>query len=129
MNIIDNDLKPVIIRIEDLNIQFVSNQIIFPKWQREDKWPIKFKQDLIISILNKRMIPMIFFGTWGLPMGPPKAAPLTVIVGEPIEVPHSENPTEEELQKYHQIYIDETIKLYNDHKADYGMENIPLVVE
>jgi hypothetical protein len=62
MNIIDNDLKPVIIRIEDLNIQFVSNQIIFPKWQREDKWPIKFKQDLIISILNKRMIPMIFFG-------------------------------------------------------------------
>ena len=62
MDIIDKDLKPVIIRIEDLNIQFVSNQIIFPIWQRQDKWSLKFKQDLIISILNKRMIPMIFFG-------------------------------------------------------------------
>lgn len=62
MDTIDIDLKPVIIRIEDLNIQFVSNQIEFPIWQREDKWPIKFKQDLIASIINKRMIPMIFFG-------------------------------------------------------------------
>ena len=33
MDIIDKDLKPVIIRIVDLNVQFVSNQIIFPIWQ------------------------------------------------------------------------------------------------
>ena len=41
MDIIDKDLKPVIIRIEDLNVQFVSNQIIFPIWQRQDKWVFK----------------------------------------------------------------------------------------
>ena len=32
-------------------------------------------------------VPMIFFGQWGLPFGVPKARPLTVVVGSPVEVP------------------------------------------
>ena len=73
--------------------------------------------------------PMIFFGMGGLPMGPPKSSPITVIVGKPLEIPHKENPTEEELLKYHQLFIAETIKLYDDHKDEYGLKEVPLIVE
>jgi hypothetical protein len=62
MEEIDHSLKPVIIRITDLNRQFTSEEITFPIWQRNENWPLKYKQDLILSILNKRMIPMLFFG-------------------------------------------------------------------
>ena len=61
MDNIDENLKSKIITISDLNKQFNSKEITFPIWQREENWPIKYKQDLICSILNKRMIPMLFF--------------------------------------------------------------------
>jgi len=61
MDEIDENLKSKIITISDLNKQFNSKEITFPIWQREENWPIKYKQDLISSILNKRMIPMLFF--------------------------------------------------------------------
>ena len=65
MDDIDEKLKSKIVRITDLNKQFNSKEITFPIWQRDENWPIKYKQDLICSILNRRMIPMLFFAVLG----------------------------------------------------------------
>ena len=61
MDEIDEDMIPSIIRITDLHQQFMAKHISFPLWQREDKWSLSYKQDLIISIMKRRMIPMLFF--------------------------------------------------------------------
>jgi len=71
-------------------------------------------------------LPMIFFGLYGIPLGPPKPVPLTVVVGKPIEVPKTDNPSNEEIEKYHFLLIKAVEKLYDDNKALYGCENIPL---
>jgi hypothetical protein len=65
MNKIDENLRSVIIRIIDLNKQFEAGEIIFPIWQRNENWPVSYKKDLVTSILNKRMIPMLFFANIG----------------------------------------------------------------
>jgi len=54
-------LKPVIIKIKDLNTQFKNKDITFPNWQRKDNWSKQYKQNLIESILKKRMITMLYF--------------------------------------------------------------------
>lgn len=88
------------------------------------------KNSFLVSIGRKLgFAPIIFFGVGGLPMGPPKSSPITVIVGKPIDVPHTDNPTQEELQKYHQLFIDETVRLYEDHKDKYDMKDVLLVIE
>ena len=61
MSEIDEDMRPEIIRIKRLYNQFTAKQISFPLWQREDKWSLSYKQDLILSIMKRRMIPMLFF--------------------------------------------------------------------
>ena len=61
MDGIDEDMSPSIIRITDLHQQFMAKHVSFPLWQREDKWSLSYKQDLIISIMKRRMIPMLFF--------------------------------------------------------------------
>tara|TARA_B100000674_G_scaffold443864_1_gene409061 strand:+ start:1844 stop:3022 length:1179 start_codon:yes stop_codon:yes gene_type:complete len=61
MDGIDEYMRPSIIRITDLHQQFMAKHVSFPLWQREDKWSLSYKQDLIISIMKRRMIPMLFF--------------------------------------------------------------------
>jgi hypothetical protein len=44
---------------------------------------------------------MIFYGLWGIPYAMPKPCPLTVVVSSPIIIPKIENPTSEDINKYH----------------------------
>eukprot|EP01102_Stenamoeba_stenopodia_P005790 TRINITY_DN16516_c0_g1_i1.p1 TRINITY_DN16516_c0_g1~~TRINITY_DN16516_c0_g1_i1.p1 ORF type:complete len:326 (+),score=42.05 TRINITY_DN16516_c0_g1_i1:101-1078(+) len=47
----------------------------------------------------------------------PHRIPLITIIGKPIAVPKIENPTEEEVEKYHKIYIDNLKELYEQHRT------------
>ena len=69
---------------------------------------------------------MFFVGMFGLPLGPPKPAPLVVIIGKPIVLPKIDNPSNEVIEKYHSQFIEAYEKLYNDHKDDYGCKDISL---
>lgn len=71
-------------------------------------------------------LPMMFFGVFGLPMGPAKPCDYVNVVGKPISMPKNENPSEEELKKYQQLYIDEITRIYHQYRADYGMKDIQL---
>ena len=44
------------------------------------------------------------------------------LVGKPIPVEKSPNPTQEEIDKYHQVYMDSLIALFEEHKTKYGIK-------
>lgn len=43
-------------------------------------------------------------------------------VGRPIVVVKKEKPTAEELDALHQLYMDELSNLFEEHKANYGVD-------
>ncbi|XP_050440929.1 2-acylglycerol O-acyltransferase 2-A-like [Adelges cooleyi] len=50
----------------------------------------------------------------------PRRHPIHTIVGKPIDVPKIENPTREDIDKYHKIFVDELTKLFEEHKTKYS---------
>jgi len=84
----------------------------------------------ILLDVGRRMgfLPMLFFGLFGIPLGLPKPVPLTVVVGKPIKVPHIKEPTNEEIEKCHLEFMAATETIYNDNKADFGLQEVPLVI-
>ncbi|XP_032111736.1 acyl-CoA wax alcohol acyltransferase 2 [Sapajus apella] len=68
--------------------------------------------------------PCAFYGrgftknSWGLL---PHALPVTTIVGEPLQMPKIENPSQEIVSKYHALYIEALRKLFDQHKTKFGI--------
>ncbi|XP_038394781.1 2-acylglycerol O-acyltransferase 3 isoform X2 [Canis lupus familiaris] len=69
--------------------------------------------------------PCIFWGrglfsadSWGLL---PFAKPITTVVGRPIPVPQRLNPTEEEVDHYHMLYMEALEQLFEEHKESCGV--------
>ncbi|XP_012316240.1 acyl-CoA wax alcohol acyltransferase 2 [Aotus nancymaae] len=51
----------------------------------------------------------------------PYALPITTIVGEPLQMPKIENPSQEIVAKYHALYIEALCKLFDQHKTKFGI--------
>ncbi|KYO38391.1 diacylglycerol O-acyltransferase 2 [Alligator mississippiensis] len=51
----------------------------------------------------------------------PFPRPITTVVGEPMTVPKIEDPSHETVDLYHGMYIRSLLKLFNEHKAKYGL--------
>ena len=83
-----------------------------------------------IILVGRRVgvLPMMFFGLWNTPLGPAKPCSYTNIVGKPIPIPLILEPKDEDLKKYHTIYINELTRLYELFKMDYGLENVKLKI-
>lgn len=71
-------------------------------------------------------LPMVFFGVWGVPLGPAKPVQYVNVIGKPIPVPKTPDPSEDDLKKYHALFIDRMTALFEDHKNDYGMGDVTL---
>ncbi|XP_060710462.1 diacylglycerol O-acyltransferase 2-like [Hemiscyllium ocellatum] len=56
--------------------------------------------------------------SWGLL---PYAKPVMTVVGEPITVRQSTNPSEEEVSHYHAQYMEALVRLFNKYKGQYGL--------
>mmetsp|Transcript_21984 Transcript_21984/g.33563 ORF Transcript_21984/g.33563 Transcript_21984/m.33563 type:complete len:364 (+) Transcript_21984:132-1223(+) len=65
-------------------------------------------------------LPVIFWGRFGIPMGIPNPNVQTLVFGEVIQVPKEEQPTQESIDKYHALVVDEMGKLFERHKEQYG---------
>lgn len=52
-------------------------------------------------------------------------------MGKPIDVPKIANPTSEDIDKYHQIFTEELIKLFDEHKTKYSFhpDELELILE
>ncbi|KAM3601100.1 uncharacterized protein V6R79_007633 [Siganus canaliculatus] len=62
----------------------------------------------------------LFFGnSWGIV---PYCNPITTIVGEPITVPKIEEPTEEIVNMYHEMYIRSLLCLFDKYKTRFGLK-------
>lgn len=42
-------------------------------------------------------------------------------VGEPITVPKLEQPTQQDIDLYHTMYMEALVKLFNKHKTKFGL--------
>ncbi|NXN17941.1 DGAT2 acyltransferase, partial [Indicator maculatus] len=70
--------------------------------------------------------PCVFYGrgltsdqSWGFL---PFARPITTVVGEPVMVPMIRNPSRETVDKYHELYIRSLVKIFNENKTKYGLQ-------
>jgi hypothetical protein len=49
----------------------------------------------------------------------PYRRPINVVVGREIPIPHIESPSKEEIRKYHNLYVDELRRVFEENKAKY----------
>ncbi|GFU56972.1 2-acylglycerol O-acyltransferase 1 [Nephila pilipes] len=66
----------------------------------------------------------MFQYNWGLL---PYRKPITVIIGKPIDVEKISEPTDDDIKKLHQKYIDSLTALFEEHKVKYG-PNLKLIL-
>lgn len=71
-------------------------------------------------------MPMLFFGMFSLPLGPSKPCDYSIVIGKPICLPKCDNPSEEEIRKYHSEYIQEITRIYELFKDDFGLQDVSL---
>lgn len=53
----------------------------------------------------------LFWGKWGLPI--PRDDVLLYARGRPLGLPHIPEPTREDVDKWHAVYVEEVVRLYN----------------
>lgn len=102
--------------------------ILFPKSQ----WATKLGRKI-------GFMPVIYFGRWWIPLGIPFPTKMHVVVGKPIDIPclvgkgdnnNITNIPKEEVDKYHKLYIEKTIELFERHKVteqNYGHRTLKII--
>ncbi|XP_014351675.1 diacylglycerol O-acyltransferase 2-like [Latimeria chalumnae] len=51
----------------------------------------------------------------------PFSRPVNTVVGKPINVVKNENPSGQEIEKYHMLYIHSLLELFNNYKVKFGL--------
>lgn len=74
--------------------------------------------------LNRYGLPAIaFWGSLLCPLMPKMSVDVRIVVGAPLALPRIDEPTKEDVKKWHDAYIAALTKLFEDHKeAAYGPE-------
>jgi hypothetical protein len=77
--------------------------------------------------LNKYKVPAVMFFS---PLGllPHWDQDLHVVVGPPVELPKLEQPSQEDVNKYHALYVQALQALFEKHKKAYAGEGATLEV-
>jgi 1-acyl-sn-glycerol-3-phosphate acyltransferase len=57
----------------------------------------------------------------------PNRVHITTVIGDPIDIPHIENPSDEEISKSLDHYIIELEKFYNLHREKYNVPNTKIM--
>ncbi|KAB0352023.1 hypothetical protein FD754_016880 [Muntiacus muntjak] len=100
---------------------FGENDIFRVKAFAPDSW------ERLFQVTIKKVVgisPCVFWGrglfsakSWGLV---PLARPITTVVGRPILVPQCRQPTEEQVDHYHMLYMKALEQLFEEHKESCG---------
>lgn len=70
----------------------------------------------------------LFWGRWWLPV--PKPVKLVYARGRPLGLPHIENPTTEDVDKWHAVYCEKLLELFDNYKwanPDYKHKKLEIV--
>lgn len=80
--------------------------------------------------LNKFKIPGVaFFGSWFAPLFPRWDCELHTVFGEGIQMPSIAEPSAEEVEKWHAVYVQGLVALFEKHKAEAGKGHLKLDVQ
>ena len=74
------------------------------------------------------VLPIFWEPLWYAPWLPRRDLPIHTVLGSPIRLPCIENPTKEEVTKWHEAYIKGLIEVFETHKKSFGYENRSLEV-
>ncbi|KAG7222810.1 hypothetical protein INR49_016062 [Caranx melampygus] len=101
---------------------FGENEVFDQVENQRGTW-LRWTQERLQSIMGISL-PLfhargIFQYSFGLM---PYRKPINTVVGRPIRVERKEKPTAEELDALHQLYMDELSNLFEEHKANYGVD-------
>ncbi|KAG1713340.1 hypothetical protein DVH05_001127 [Phytophthora capsici] len=73
--------------------------------------------------LNEFKLPgVVFFGRFNCCYLPRNDVDLITVVGKPLQLPHIENPTREDVERYHNQYIEALQKLFDRYKGVYAVD-------
>jgi hypothetical protein len=74
-------------------------------------------------LLNKLKLPgVVFLGKYGLGFVPDWDIDLISVVGQPIELPEIKHPSADEIDHYHQLYIQRLKELFDRYKREYAAQ-------
>mmetsp|Transcript_22566 Transcript_22566/g.29293 ORF Transcript_22566/g.29293 Transcript_22566/m.29293 type:complete len:307 (+) Transcript_22566:26-946(+) len=78
---------------------------------------LKILQGKFLSTLSRKIGVSITwtYGRWGLPI--PLPDKMVSITGRPLGIPKIENPTNEDIEKWHAKYVEEVTRLFEKYKA------------
>jgi len=76
------------------------------------------------------LLPVFYWGRWGIPFGIPRSKRVNVVIGKPIAIPKmGNNVTDSAVDTYHQLYLEELEKLFERHKVQEGYGHRKLRIE
>jgi hypothetical protein len=76
------------------------------------------------------MLPVFYWGRWGIPYGIPKSKRVHVVIGKPISIPREGvNVTDSVVDHYHSIYMKELVNLFERHKHNEGYDHKKIRLE
>lgn len=90
---------------------------------------VAFGPDGIAARVSRylRIALVIFTGQWGiLPL--PRREPLLMAIGKPLLLPKCDNPTEEEVDATHALFIERLVSLFERNKHLVGWEKKELII-
>ena len=56
-----------------------------------------------------------FWGKWGLPI--PLRRKMVVAMGKPLNIPHIPEPSQEDVDKFHKLYVEEVQRIFDTYKS------------
>lgn len=91
-------------------------------------WPKGMVSKNLYSTVTKQLayVPLIAWGRLGLPI--PRATPLMIVVGKPIEVQKIEHPSNEVVQEYLDKFIEEMSRVFYKHRKAAGYSKMKLEI-
>lgn len=83
--------------------------------------PSRWLKEWRLRFFHKTRIPVFFgYGEWWCPFLPRRDKPLHTVITKAMDLPQIDNPTEADVAKYHQIYVEKLVDLFERNKARYG---------
>ncbi|KAH9189055.1 hypothetical protein AeNC1_008976 [Aphanomyces euteiches] len=85
-------------------------------------WTLPYFQEIRL-FLNRYKIPaVVFWGRWWCPYMPYNNSKLVTVVGKPIQLPQIAKPTKEDVDKYHNLYMESLQALFDEFKGQYAAD-------
>jgi 2-acylglycerol O-acyltransferase 2 len=80
------------------------------------------KMEAFRMFLANYNIPPVWFASFWTILPSPNLT-MNVVVGEELVLPTIENPTKEEVSKWHEVYVERLVDVFEKNKKEYGEED------